>query len=694
MAFSVIIIYMNHPPKTKEKDFNEVLHGVVLRDSYRWLEKNGEDVKKWIREQNRFSHSLLSELPQRKKFEKRLGQLFKTGSIGVPLPKKGFYFVMDRKSDEDMAVLYVQKGLKGKKRILINPNKLSKDKTTTLRRWAPSDDGKLLAYSLSENGNDQGAIYVLNVATGERLNDFIPAEFYPAMHSGIEWNPDGTGFWYARRQGRALKGEEKLNQKIFYHALGDGFQNDKIIFGEDLPKDQLLSASVSADGDYLLITATILSGRVHRTDLYLKNFKDPKGAFKPIVKNINAEFLSWMHRDVLYAVTNYKASNWKLMRVPLCEATKGIKKWETIIPEGLYPQDGAWTVKERIFLHILENAHSTVRIYNLDGKFISKIVLPIGSVGNVFAEAEGEELFFSFSSFTIPRRVYRFDIKNKKLTLSNELKVKGIDFNIFEMKQVWFRSKDGTRIPMFLVYKKGMRRMGKAPTLLYGYGGFGTSLTPEYSTMTMAFLEKGGLYAMPNLRGGGEFGERWHQSGTKEKKQNVFDDFIAAAEWLIKNKYTDQNHLAAFGWSNGGLLAGAMITQRPDLFKAIAVGAPVIDMLRYHKFHGGRYWIPDYGNPDDAKAFRYLLKYSPYHHIKKNTSYPAVIIATAEGDDRVHPSHAYKFAARLQAANNSQNPIIITIERKAGHGGGAGISNFIRQRADIYGFIAWQLGMK
>ena len=692
--FIAIIVNMNNPPKTERKNFKEVLYGVVLRDPYRWLEKDEREVKKWIGKQDAFAHSLLSQLSQRENFEKRLGQLLKAGSIGVPLPKNGFYFTLERKSNEDMAVLYVQKGLKGKKRVLVDANKLSKNKTTTLRRWSPSDDGKLLAYTLSEGGNDQNAVYILDVATGKRRKDFIPAEFYPAMHSGIEWNPDGTGFWYARRQGRALKGEEKLNQKIFYHILGSDFCRDELVFGKNLPKDQFPSVSVSSDGGYLLISVDITSGKIQRNDLYLKDLRDPKGVFKPIIRNIDAEFLPWIHRGALYIATNHKASNRRLIKVSLDRAMLGIKYWKTIIPEGRYPQGDVFFIKDRIFLHRLENAHSVIQIYGLNGKFISNLTLPIGSAGPILGEGEGEELFFGFTSFMVPQRIYRFDLMNKKLILLNELKIKGVNLKIFEVEQVWFTSKDRTRIPMFLVYKKGMCRTGKTPTLLYGYGGFGVSLTPEYSPTTMAFLEKGGLYAMPNLRGGGEFGERWHQAGTKERKQNVFNDFIAAAEWLIKNKYTDQKHLAAFGWSNGGLLAGAMITQRPDLFKAIAVGAPVIDMLRYHKFYGGRYWIPDYGDPDSAKAFHYLLKYSPYHHVKENTSYPAIIIVTAEGDDRVHPAHAYKFAARLQEANNSQNPIIVTIERKAGHGGAASISNFIRQHADIYGFIAWQLGMK
>jgi prolyl oligopeptidase len=686
---------MSYFPKTNEHNFKETLHGKTIEDRYRWLESDSKEVARWVSEQDDFAHAILSKLPQRKRFEKRFKQLYKTGSIGVPHPRNGFYFTFERKSNEDLSVLYVQKGLNGKKRVLIDQNKLSKDKTTTLGYyWSVSDDGALLAYTISEKGNDQRSIHVLDVKTGRKLKDYIPAEFYPAMYNGITWNPDGGGFWYSRRHGKAVKGEEKLNQKVFYHKLGDDFGKDKMVFGERLAKDELPGVSVSSAGDYLLVSVDIIVEKLRRNNLYLKNLRDSHGTFEPVVKDVAGQFFASIHRGALYISTNYKAPNWKVMKVSLGEATQGMKRWKTHIPEGRYPHDYASVIKDRIFLRYLEDAHSVIRIFDLDGKFISKIKLPLGSTGSMEGEEEGGEMFFNFTSFTVPNRVCRFDLQNKKLTLLNEIKVKGLDLKAFEEKQVWLRSRDGTKVPMFLVYKKGIKRNGKNPTLLYGYGGFNISMTPQYSATTMGFLERGGVYAMPNLRGGGEFGEEWHEAGTKNKKQNVFDDFIAAAEWLIKNNYTNSKKLAAFGWSNGGLLTGAMITQRPELFKAVVVGAPVADMLRYHKFHGGRYWIPDFGNPDNAKDFRYLLKYSPYHNVKDNTQYPSTLIITAESDDRVHPSHAYKLAAKLQKANASENPIIITIERKAGHSGAASISNFVQQRADIYGFIAWQLGMK
>jgi prolyl oligopeptidase len=682
-----------HYPKTKEANVREKIHGTTVFDPYRWLEGDTAEVKRWARTQDRFAHSVLDRLPQRDRFEKFLCRLMKDGSLGVPYPKNGYYFTMDRSSQQDLAVLSVRRGLRGRKRILIDQNKLSQEGTTTLRQWTPSEDASLLVYALSESGNDQNGIFVLDVRTGKKLKDNIPAKYYPAMYNGVSWNPNNSGFWYSRRGGRAVRGEEKLNQKVFYHRIGEDYRKDKLVFGKNLPKDQFPSVLISPDGNYLLVSVTIVNGKTRRNELYLKDLRADID-FRPVVQGIQAEFDPQMHRDMLYCSTNYQASNWRVIGVSLKEAARGIRRWKTIIPAARFPHDYVSFIKDRIFLRYIENAHSLIRIFDLRGKLKETLDLPLGSTGWVLGEEEGDEAFFFLTSYTVPRRIYRYDLKQSRLHLIGEKKVPGVNADRFVTEQVWYRSKDGTKIPMFLVHKKGLRQTGDQPTLLYGYGGFNISMLPGYGSSIMAFLEAGGLYAEPNLRGGGEFGEKWHEAGTKAKKQNVFDDFIAAAEWLIKNKYTDAHHLAAFGWSNGGLLAGAMITQRPDLFRVVVAGAPVTDMLRYHKFNGGRFWIPDYGDPDDPRAPRYLLKYSPYHNIKDGVRYPAILILTAEEDDRVHPSHAYKFAARLQKENVSDNPILLTVERKAGHGGAASVSNFVRQRSDIYGFILWRLGMK
>ncbi len=680
------------PPITKTKEFSEKIHNAMINDPYRWLEDGeNKEVGKWIDSQNRLSDSFLRKLPARQKIAERFRKLWKINTIGIPSPKKGYYFITERKANQELSVLYVQKGLYGKKRVLIDQNKLSKDKTATMSFFRSSQDGKLAAYGISKKSNDQFAIYVLDVESGKKLKDVIPAEVYPGS---IAWNPDGTGFWYSRRKGNAKKGEEKLNKKVYYHKLGDSFKKDKFIFGEQINKYALPTASISIDGRYLRISVSISTGNILRNDLYLKDLTKKNSDFVPVIKNINAIFLSWMHRDNLFIQTNYEAPNWKIITTPLASAAKGIKSWRTVIPEGKNVITDVITIKDRIFVERLENVHSSLVVYNLAGKFISDIKLPtIGTIQGVRGEPEGDEAFFGFVSFLVPMHVYRFDLKTNKLKLFNKLKI-GVDFKDFIVKQVWASSKDKTKIPMFLIHKKGLKRDGKNPTIIYGYGGFNISSQPGFNSTRIPFLEHGGVYAIANIRGGGEFGERWHLAGTRAKKQNVFDDFIAASEWLIKNKYTNSNRLAAFGWSNGGLLMGAMITQRPDLFKAIVAGAPVMDMLRFHKFHGGFHWIADYGDPDDSKMFRHLLKYSPYHNIKTGVRYPATLVLTAEGDDRVHPMHAYKFVARLQKANGSQSPILLRVERKAGHGGAASVSNTIRQYVDIYAFLFWQLGMK
>ncbi|MDP3729286.1 MAG: prolyl oligopeptidase family serine peptidase [bacterium] len=684
----------NISTKTKEEKFNEKLHGIEVSDPYRWLENtNSSEVGTWINEQNNFSASILKKLPARKKVAARLKELFTVDSMNIPSPKKGYYFSIQRKAHQDLGVLYVQKGLYGKKRVLIDGNKLSKDKTTVLSNWSVSKDGKLLAYALSEKGNDQYTVYVLDVLTGKKLKDYIPADVYPAR-SGIGWNSDGSGFWYTRCWGKTPKGEEKLHQKVYYHKLGTDFKKDQMIFGEDLNKFAFPSFKVSTDGRYLLISVTITTEGARRNDLYIKDLQLPNSTFIPIIKDVRALFRAWIHRGQIFIFTNHKAPNWKLMRVSVLNGFKGISHWETVIPAGKHAIEHLRTIKGMLFVKTLENLHSVMRKYTLNGTLIGIVPLPdFGTIVGSTGEAEGEEVFFGFSSFTTRFQVFRLDLKTNRLKIFNEMK-SGIDPKKFVTKQVWFASKDKTKIPMFLIYKKGLVLNGKNPTIIYGYGGFSISQRPEFNVRRIPFIERGGIYAIACIRGGGEFGDSWHQAGTRQHKQNSFNDFIAAAEWLIKNKYTHSQHMAAFGWSNGGLLMGAMITQRPDLFKAIVVGAPVMDMLRFHKFDGGAYWISDYGNPDIKKDFSYLLKYSPYHNIKAGMKYPATLILTAEGDDRVHPMHAYKFVARLQNKTGSDNPIILRVERKAGHGGAASISNTIEQYADVYAFVFWQLGMK
>jgi len=468
-----------------------------------------------------------------------------------------------------------------------------------------------------------------------------------------------------------------------------------MVFGDALAKEDIPWAQVSTDGRYLLVTVYVLSGDVARTELYLQDRHNPEKGFVSVIKDIDAQFWGEVYQNTIYVMTNHEAQQWKIMAVQVGEVGKGIECWNTLIAEGRHRIQKFTVLRDRLFVETLENVCSALRMYDLNGRWVSDIALPtMGSIDAIKGEKEGDELFFRFSSFLVPHTVYRIDLNGNQCTVYKQVDA-GINADMFTVKQVWYNSKDGTKVPMFLVHRKDLEISGNNPTLLFGYGGFNASYTPNFhfSSFLVPFLAKGGLFALANIRGGGEFGEEWHKAGMRENKQNVFDDFIAAAEWLIKNRYTNSQRLAIFGWSNGGLLMGAMLTQRPELFKAVVIGAPVLDMLKYHKFLNGRIWIPEFGSPDDPEQFRYLMAYSPYHNVKDETDYPAVLIVMPDRDDRVHPMHAYKMTARLQEANTSPNPILLRVEPKAGHSGAAPIYRVVEQYADIWSFLFWQLEM-
>lgn len=683
---------------TRKVNVSDVIHCVIVPDPYRWLEKNDDpEVKEWLEAQNAVTHSVLDTITARNSIKERLSKLFRIDTVGIPVPKCNRYFFEERKDADDLSVLYVQDGLDGSPKVLIDPNTLSEDKSTILHDWALSEDGKLVAYGLSEAANDQASIYVLNVETGEKLPDTILAEIYPSPHSPIVWNPDGSGFWYTHRHPDAPKGEEKLHQKLYYHELGHNFRNDPMVFGETIAKEDIPWAEISKDGRYLLVTVYKLSGRVESTALYLCDLKANAMSFAPVVDGIEALFFGTMHRDRVYLQTNHNAPLWKLLSVKVDDMfgnRKNIESFDVIIPESEHKLERFTLVKDNLFVETQENVHSVFRRYRLDGRFVEEVPLPtLGSLTGLSSEDEGEEFFFGFTSFLVPHNIYRLDLKNGQIALFKKAE-SGVNTDAFDVRQVWYTSKDGTRVPMFLIHRKGLKLNGNNPVMLYGYGGFNVSNTPVFSKSTVPFIENGGIYAIANIRGGGEFGEKWHEAGKRDKKQNVFDDFAAAAEWLIKERYTTSQRLAIFGWSNGGLLTATTLTQRPELFKAVVIGAPVIDMLRYHLFFGGRHWIPDYGSVEEEEMFYYLLAYSPYHNVKDGTRYPATLIVTADKDDRVHPMHAYKMAARLQEANISPNPILLRVETKAGHGSAPAIPRLVEMYADIWGFVFQQLGMK
>lgn len=678
-------------PITRKASVVEEIHGVKITDPYRWLEGNNDEVRKWIKEQNDYSLPQLYEVPERAQIQKRLNELFRIDAFGAPVPRQGRYFFEGRIGGDDLSVLYVQDGLYGSSRILINPNTLSLDKTTALHGWSPSRDGRLLAYSLSEAANDKATVFVMDVDAGQNLADTIPAETYPSPHTPIVWDYDNSGFWYTRRQPGAPSGEEKFHQKLYFHKLGNSYESDEMVFGENIAKEDIPWLSLSEDGQHLLVSVYMLAGKSETMELFLFNRKNPQKGFISLTKKRQAMFYGKMHRGFVYVQTDFGAPLGKVMSFLINEADQGIEAWKTVVPESRRKIESFVIVSDRIFVESLKDVCSSLSMYGLNGRPLSEISLPaLGSIGEVTSEWNGKELFFQFSSFMFPPAIYRFDLASNEYAIFKQAE-SGIDSGLYCVEQIWFDSRDGTRIPMFLVCQKGLAKSGDNPTFLSGYGGFGVSKVPVFNKSIIPFLEQGGIYVLVNLRGGGELGEEWHKAGTRERKQNVFDDFIAAAEWLVERKYSSPRRLAIFGWSNGGLLVSAAMTQRPDLFKAVVIGAPVVDMLRYHLFFGGRHWIPEYGCADNPEDFRYLLEYCPYQNVRMGENYPATLLVASDMDDRVHPMHAYKMTARLQDANASDNPIMIRVEARAGHGGAAAVSRFVEQFTDILCFVFWQM---
>ena len=680
-------------PETLEKSHVDILHGQEVADPYRWLEDNNSpEVQAWIKKQNHLTQSHISKLTVRDKIRKRLLTLFQFETIETPHICGNALFFMFRNSEDNLPSLYVQPHKQDPK-ILIDTNKLSKTGTTVIREFHPSHDGMFLAYTLSENANDQASLYVMNIETGEKLKDEIPAKLYPAAHTPIEWHLDNTGFWYTRCPENVPLGEEKQHQKIYFHTLGSSWTEDKIIFGNEIHKKDIPGMQLSPDGKKLLISVYVSSTGKDQVDIYLLDLK--KNILKPLLQSIpDAIFIpKWASHETIFIYTNYKTPNWKIVATTPNQKEPGMEEWKTIIPEGQHPIEKWDITAKALIIETIENVCSKLKHFSLEGEFIREIPLPtLGTISDIRGNISSTHIYFGFMSFLMPHSIYVYDTISQNLEPFRKIE-SGINPNNFESYQVWFTSKDGTQIPMFLIHKKGIKKNAHNPVLLYGYGGFNISLTPSFSKNFIPFLEAGGIWAEANLRGGGEFGENWHKAGTLKNKQNVFNDFIAAAEWLIKNNYTTQSKLAIMGGSNGGLLTGAVTIQRPDLFKAVMCRVPVLDMLRYHKFNGGYHWIHDYGNPDDPDIFHYLLNYSPYHNIKQGEKYPAMMIATGDHDDRVHPMHAYKFTARIQKATAAKNPIFLRVQEQAGHAGAVSVNRLIEEQSDIWAFLFDQLGM-
>jgi len=665
------------PPETAVVDVTDSVNGVTITDPYRWLEnQESPDTRAWIKAQNEYTDGILNKLPGRAELKEFLSRMIKVDSQGMPAAVAGRYFFFKRLADQDLAVLYFRQGLAGQDQVLIDPHGMSPDKTTSVGLMDIAKDGTMLLYAVRKGGEDETEVRLFDVDGRKDLPDVLSR----AVYFGTSFTLDKKGFYYTRRETRGAR--------VYFHALGSDPLKDREIFGESYGPETILSAGVSKNGRWLMIYA-MLGSSSDKVDIYLKDLKKG-GPIVSVIKDIPARFEGFFGGDMLYVHTNWNAPNGKILVIdPLKPAQAD---WREIIPEQADASiQGFSGAGGRLFVNYLKNVQSKVAIFDKDGKSVGGIAFPtIGSVGGMNGLWDRDEAFYSFTSFHIPTTIYRYNVADGTQSVWSQVKIP-VDSSLFEVKQVTYASKDGTSIPMFIVHAKGLVLDGSHPTLLTGYGGFNLSETPGFSISAAAWVEKGGVYALPNLRGGGEFGERWHKAGMRDKKQNVFDDFIAAAEYLINSKYTSPKKLAISGGSNGGLLVGAALTQRPDLFGAVVCSYPLLDMVRYHMFFMGKYWVSEYGSADNPEQFKYLYAYSPYHHVKKGTKYPPVLFVTGDNDTRVAPLHARKMAALLQADNGSRRPIMIRYHVKAGRSGGQPVSQQIETMTDTLSFLLWQL---
>jgi len=681
-------IVVNYP-ETKKVDTVDTYFGVEVKDPYRWLEDDlSDETAEWVKAENKVTFDYLDQIPLRDKIKARLEKLWNYEKEGAPRKHGDYYYFYKNDGLQNQYVLYRKKDLASNDaEVFIDPNKFSEDGTISMAGTGFTKDGSLMAYLISEGGSDWRKIIIKNTETGDIVEDtLIDVKF-----SGVSWKGN-EGFYYSSydkpKDGSQLSGKTQFH-KLFYHKLGTPQKDDVLIFGGDKQPRRYIGGYVTEDQNYLIISA---AESTTGNELYIQDISTPGKEIKPIVTGYeNDHSIVDNEGERFFISTNLNAPNNRLVELNINEPTP--ENWKDVIPETENVLEVS-TAGGSIFASYMVDVKSKILQYDYKGKLIREVELPsMGTASGFGGEKEDKELYYSFTSFTYPGTIFKYDIANGK----SEMYWKpAIDFNPedYTTEQVFYESKDGTKIPMFITYKKGLEKNGKNPTYLYAYGGFNISLMPYFSVARLVWLENGGIYAQPNLRGGGEYGEKWHKAGTKMQKQNVFDDFIAAAEYLKTNKYTSTDYLAISGGSNGGLLIGATITQRPDLAGVAFPAVGVLDMLRYHKFTAGAGWTSDYGNADESKEmFEYLKGYSPLHNIKE-ANYPATMITTADHDDRVVPAHSFKFAATLQSMQKGKSPILIRIETSAGHGAGTPTSKQIEQAADIYSFAFFNMGIE
>ena len=671
-------------PDTHKIEQTDDYHGVSVSDPYRWLEDPDSDqTKAWVEAQNQITLGYLQQIPVREALQKRLTQLWDYEKYSVPFKEGNRYFYFKNDGLQNQSVLYTLNSLDAEPRVLLDPNKLSDDGTVALSGLSISEDGAWMAYGLSTSGSDWQEWRVRNIETGEDTSDRLQW----IKFSGASWTHDHKGFFYSRYDEPNEKTKlEDANyfQKLYYHRLGTNQADDSLIYDRPDHKEWGFQGGVSEDGQYLIVSVWL--GTDPRNLVFYKDLANLDAPVVELVSDFEASF-SFIdnEKNLFWFQTDLDAPRGRVIAIDVTQPDR--QQWQEIIPQSAETLESVGLLNDQLVASYLKDARSQVKIFGLNGDFVREVALPgIGSAGGFDGKREDTETFYSFTSFTTPPTLYRYNLVTDESTLFRQPQV---DFNpdAYETRQVFYSSKDGTQVPMFITHKKGLKFDGSNPTYLYAYGGFGISITPSFSVGNLVWMELGGVFALPNLRGGGEYGEEWHQAGTKLKKQNVFDDFIAAGEWLIANGYTTSEKLAIAGGSNGGLLVGACMTQRPDLFGAALPAVGVLDMLRFHKFTIGWAWTAEYGSPEDPEEFKALYAYSPLHQLKSETAYPATLITTADHDDRVVPAHSFKFAAALQMAHSGSDPVLIRIETKAGHGAGKPTTKVIEEIVDKWAFL-------
>lgn len=651
---------------------------ITHTDKYRWLEEGSKRTRDWVRAQEKPTNKYLAGVNKRGNLHKRFGQLMNVETENRPIQRGKLIFFRLRKVGEDQMSLYVKSGLRGKPQLLIKPQKLD---LGVIHDWHVSKDAKYIAIGFSKASNDRVVIKIFDVKRKRFIDDTITSERYPHF---LTWNPDSSGFWYVRGEdSQAVGKEEKYYKKVYYHELNQPVDGDKLVFGANLAKDDWPMFGISHDGRYQIVNVS------HRRELTTVYFRDThnNASFINITGNIKARSFADAETDYIYMVTDDKAPNRKILRRKITQSSLG--KWEVFVPESKFKLESWFLLKEKLLLEYTENVSSKIYLFDLKSKKTKESELPgIGSIDGYSTAYDNSSLFFSFSSLNIPPSIYELNLKTggQKLYWRSKVKIHGR----LELNQEWAKSKDGTRIPMFILKTKGKK--GASPTLVNAYGGFDTSELPAFRSSVIPFVEDGGIFVVANVRGGGEFGKKWYEAAIQKKQHKRFEDLAAVLKYLVAKKYTSSDKLAVWGGSNGGLLMSVMALQYPELFKAALISVPVTDMLRFHLFHGGRWWMHDYGDPDDKSMRKYLLSYSPYHNVGTK-NYPSMLFLTAEQDDRVHPMHTFKFFAKLKENKNQKNPLLLRIDRGAGHSGSGKIQATIEKFSDMFAFLYKEIGM-